>query len=49
MKTLIVTFFMLYSIIHCTGQEMKFEYHEIGNFGRLMGQTAIVDVNKDGY
>jgi hypothetical protein len=28
---------------------MKFKYHEIGRFGKLMGQTALVDVNNNGY
>jgi len=26
----------------------KFEYHEIGKIGNLMGQTSLVDVDKDG-
>jgi hypothetical protein len=26
----------------------KFEYHEIGKIGNLMGQTSLVDVDRDG-
>jgi hypothetical protein len=49
MKTILIIFILFYSVIHCFGQEMKFEYHEIGRFGKLMGQTALVDVNNNGF
>ncbi len=48
MKTILVIFLLNYSIIQCIGQEMKFEYHEIGRFGWQMGQTALVDINNNG-
>ena len=31
------------------GQEMKFKYHEIGEFSDRFGQTSLVDVNNNGY
>ena len=29
-------------------QELSFTYHEIGQFGSRMGQTTLVDMDKDG-
>jgi hypothetical protein len=49
MKTLITVLFFLSFFDFCRGQELNFEYHEIGKFGVLMGQTALVDVNNNGY
>ena len=49
MKKIAIILFLVASLIDVTAQEMKFEYHEIGKFGVLMGQTALVDVNNDGY
>jgi hypothetical protein len=49
MKSIMAVFFLFVAITQSPGQEMKFKYHEIGKFGVLMGQTALVDVNNDGY
>jgi hypothetical protein len=49
MKNIAIIIFVVFSFNHVLSQELKFEYHEIGKFGVLMGQTALVDVNNDGY
>lgn len=48
MKAQVIIFLMFCLVINCAGQEMKFDYYEIGRFGNRMGQTSLVDLNKDG-
>ena len=47
MKSIIATLFIIFSFAHCSGQKMKFELHEIGEFRDRMGQTSLVDVDND--
>jgi hypothetical protein len=49
MRTFLITTLIVSSAMRCFGQEMNFKYHEIGRFGKLMGQTALVDVDNNGY
>jgi hypothetical protein len=47
MKTTIIVISIFLAAFQSYGQKMKFEYHEIGEFGYRMGQTSLVDVDND--
>lgn len=47
-KTCLLASFIIISLASCLAQEFNFEYHEIAEFSGRMGQTSLVDVDRDG-
>ena len=48
MKTTLTTLFVILLMAQSRGQRMEFRLHEIGEFRERMGQTSLVDVDRDG-
>jgi hypothetical protein len=48
MKSIFSSLLIFLLIVQCSGQKMEFRLHEIGEFGERMGQTSLVDVDRDG-
>ncbi len=48
MKTVIFYLLIFHAAHYCYGQKFPFTYHEMGQFGNRMGQTSLVDLDKDG-